>query len=321
MKHFYERIGYDGELSDISKTVCKDYDLGEFVSDKFVAFGYEDFNFILETTKGKYFIKIFSNFRSDDGCHRYVDVMLKVMEKGISIPKLFKSSQGYFHVTVVNDTKLRLVVMEFVDGENYFTMANKPSLDDIRELARQAALTNTIEIHPSFVYDSWAIVNFIKEFEKKGKYLSQEDLEMIKPLVTEFKEMKIDELPPCFVHGDFIVTNVMKDENNKIWVIDFSVSNYYPRIQELAVMACNLLFDENSKERGKRNLKTALEEYQKIIKLTSRELETLPTYIKLAHAMHVLSANYEKIVEKNNSDENEYWLNEGRKGLIQMIGE
>lgn len=120
------------------------------------------------------------------------------------------------------------------------------------------------------------------------------------------------------VHGDIIATNVMKDKKNKLWIIDFAVSNYYPRIQELAVMACNILFDEKNKKKSETNLKTALEEYQKTIELTPREIEVLPTYIKLAHAMHILEANYEKVAEKNDSDENEYWLNQGRTGLKQM---
>ena len=63
----------------------------------------------------------------------------------------------------------------------------------------------------------------------------------------------------------------------------------------------------------------ALDEYQKRIKLMPRELEALPTYIKLAHAMHILLANYEKVAKDDDSEENEYWLEEGRAGLKQMI--
>ncbi len=318
MKQFYKRIRYNGELSDISKIICGEFSIGDFVSDKLIELGYEDFNFILETTKNKYFVKIFSDFRKDDDCRRYLDIMIKALEKGISFPKLFKSNQGYLHITEVNKTKLRLVVMEFIDGDNYFSLEKKPSTDEIKKLAKQAALTNSIDIKPSFVYDSWAIVNLLGEYKQKGKYLLPEDAKNIEPLIKAFKDMKVEKLPHCFVHGDFIATNVMKDKKGKIWVIDFAVANYYPRIQELAVMACNILFDENSKEKSESNLKIALNEYQKNIKLTTRELEALPTYIKLAHVMHVLRANYEKVVEKDNTKENEYWLNQGRMGLKQM---
>ena len=123
--------------------------------------------------------------------------------------------------------------------------------------------------------DEWAITNFLKEFKKKKGTLSKEDLELIEPLVKKFKDMKIEELPHCFVHGDIIVTNVMKDSNDKLWIIDFSVSNYYPRIQELAVLACNLFFDEDNKEESDKNMKIALEEYQKKIQILKNQINIL----------------------------------------------
>ncbi len=315
MNKFYKRICYDGELSELSKTICRDFSLGELKLDKLVEVGYEDFNFIMETTKDEYFVKVFSNFRTDEDCRRYVDIMVNILKKGVSFPKLFSSEQGYFNIAEVNGVKIRPVVMQFIDGENYFQSGTKPSSGEIKELARQAALINSINIKPSFVYDSWAIVNILNEYKQKGKYLLPEDSKLVNPLVKSFKEMKIEELPHCFVHGDLIATNIMKDKNNKLWIVDFAVSNYYPRIQELAVMACNILFDENSKENSEKNLKLALSEYQKLISLTSRELEILPTYVKFAHAMHIIRANYEKVAEKNYSEENEYWLNQGRIGL------
>ncbi len=84
------------------------------------------------------------------------------------------------------------------------------------------------------------------------------------------------------------------------------------------MLACDLLFDRNSKAKSKENLSLALKEYQKTIKLTQRELDALPTYIELAHAMHVLCATYEKKALNNTTKENEYYLNLGRCGLRQI---
>lgn len=319
MKDFFKRINYQGKLDDISLSVCQDFQLGDFVSNELITLGYEDFNFVLETNKGKYFVKVFSSFRTKEDCQRYMEIMLRVNKEGISFPSLFRHGKSSFYTVVINNTKLRLCVMEYIDGQSYFFLGRKPDASEIKFLANQAALINSIDIKPKFVYDSWAITSFLKEFEKKKKYLAPEDLKMIKPLTKEFEKINIQTLPHCFMHGDIIVTNTMKDKNNKIWIIDFAVSNYYPRIQELAVFACNLLFDENDKSKTENNLKVALEEYQKIIKLTPKELKILPTYIKFAHAMHVLSATYESVAEKNDSEENKYWLNQGRTGLYRMV--
>ena len=148
--------------------------------------------------------------------------------------------------------------------------------------------------------------------------MPEEDLVLIKPLISKFEELNIERLPHCFVHGDIISTNVIKAKN-KLWIIDFAVSNYYPRIQELAVLSCNLFFDEESKKNSTENLKIALKEYQEIVSLTQNEIKALPTYIELAHGMHLLSANYEKVKNNNQTKENEYWINQGRIGLKQFI--
>ena len=44
---------------DISLEICKSYDLGNFKQNKIILVGYEDFNFALETSKGKYLVKVF----------------------------------------------------------------------------------------------------------------------------------------------------------------------------------------------------------------------------------------------------------------------
>ena len=319
MNNFFQRINYTGKLEDISLALCNDFDIGEFVSSRLVTSGYEDFNFILETTKGKYFIKVFANFRSDEDCIRYIEILLKVIQEGVSFPRLLKLKERYLHIKSVSNAKLRLCVMEYIDGESYYFLGQKPSIDEIKFLAYQSALINSIDIKPKFIYDSWAITSLLNEFQRKGKYLSQQDLKIVDPLVEKFEDIDIEKIPHCFVHGDIIVTNVMKDKSGKIRIIDFAVSNYYPRIQELAVLACNILFDKDDKSKSESNLRVALDEYQKIIKLTQKELEILPTYIGFAHVMHILLPSYEKVVEKNNSEENEYWLNQGRIGLLQML--
>jgi len=315
---FWKRIGYKGNLKEISEIICKDYNLGKYASSKLVLVGYEDFNFSLKTEKRDYFVKVFANFRNLEDCKRYVKIIKAAIKAGVSVPKLFKSDQGYLHIINIEKNKLRLCVMEYIEGDNFYNL-NKPlNEEEVKFIASQAALINSINIKPYFIYDHWAIINFLKEFKKKSKYLSPGDLELVKPLVQEFSDLQVDKLPHSFVHGDILTTNVIKDKNNKLWIIDFSVSNYYPRIQELAVLACNLFFNSKDKSASEKNMEMVLKEYQKTIKLTPKELSSLQVYIKLAHAMHVLAPNYEKAVEKNTSKENEYWLGQGRAGLKQM---
>jgi len=304
---FKQRIGYAGDIKDISLDICKNYNIGMFVSNKLVLVGYEDFNYILETSGGKFLVKVFASFRDLAGCQRYVEIIDKMLESGVSTPKLLANSSGScLHAIKVNGVNLRLCVMDFIEGKTFFESGDKLNEKERRFLAKEVAKINSVDIKPVFVDDEWAIVHFAREFKKKSRVLSKEDIKLVSPLVEEFSKLDIDKLPYCFVHGDVLVTNVIKDKNGKLWIIDFSVSNYYPRVQELAVLACNLFFDEISRERSENNIKILLEEYQKNVKLASEELFLFPFFVKLAHAMHILSASYEKVVKHNNSRENEY---------------
>lgn len=56
-QEFKDRINLNTDLSTISRVICNEYDLGEYISNTIITVGYEDFNYILETTTGKYFIK------------------------------------------------------------------------------------------------------------------------------------------------------------------------------------------------------------------------------------------------------------------------
>jgi len=236
---FKQRIGFNGDLRDISEQVCKDFNLGGFLNCNIILVGYEDFNFSLETTKNKFFVKIFSNARAFEDCKRNVDVVVKLLETGVSAPKLHQSEQGFLHLLRINKSTLRVCVMDFIDGKDFFTSKALITTEDKIALARQATLINLVDIKPPKIYDAWAIINFPLEFKKKSQYLEKDELKLITPLLEEFKALNIETLPHCFVHGDILRTNVIKDNEGKIWIIDFSVSNYYPRIQELAVLACD----------------------------------------------------------------------------------
>jgi len=315
---FKKRIKFSGEIKDISTRICRKYSIGDFKSNKLITTGYEDFNYILETSKGVFFVKVFADFRTDENCKEYIEVVKEAVKAGVSTPRIISAVGEEFVIINIDDSKLRLVLMEFIKGETFYELNKNITREEIKFLAKQAGIINSMNLKQRQLYDSWAIANFLKEFDEKSKYLSEEDLELVRPLVQKFKNLNIERLPHCFVHGDIISTNVIKAKN-KLWIVDFSVSNYYPRIQELAILAGDLLFDKEDKKNSEENLKLALKEYQEIVPLTQKEIEALPIYIELAYGMYILSANYSKVVDNNQTPENEYWLNQGRIGLRQAL--
>ena len=312
---FQKRIGYKGELEKVVIKVVEDFSLGKYLKHKVIEAGYEDLNVVITTDKGKYFSKMLATFRDNDGCKRYVEIILTALEARVNHPRLLQSSQGYLYINDFDGTEIRLVFMDYIDGKSLYDSREKVSLEDARFLVQQAALINKIDLKVPFVYDSWAIVNFLKEWKENKEVFSEEDKALIDPVFNKFSKLDVKSLPTAFVHGDIIRTNVMRDKNGELHILDFSVSNNYPRIQELAVLLCNLLYDDKNPGDFMAYYELAVDEYKNRNELTKLEVESLPLYLKATHAMHIIGAGKEKYKEGNKSEENEYWLNQGRKGI------
>ena len=312
---FGKRINLNTDLKNISEEICKNYNLGTYISNEVIATGYEDYNYVLDTTKGKYCVKIFNKNRTQKDLNDYLDRIRIVAKTETNAPKPLFIDGDILLSLNYEQNHYDICVFEFINGKSFFEMNKTPSKEAIIEIAKQAAFINTLDIQPDFVYDSWAVINFEKEYSKKREYLSDEFKKEFDRLLKEFKEIDFYKLPKAFVHGDMITTNVMLDNDSKVWILDFSVSNYVPRIIELAVISCNICLDKESKEKTYENIELLLREYNKYNKLSNYELEVFGVFNKLAHAMHILQTQY--IIQTDcNSEENQYWLNEGTTGFL-----
>lgn len=310
-KHpFQERINYQGGLTPLLQNVCGSFGIGEYQALEVIPAGYEDFNLAMQTDRGKFFVKIFASSRSGEDCDRYVEIINKVVQAGVSHPRLL----GPLFQASIDDKKDRLCVMEFVEGQTFFDLRELPTQEEQQQIIEQAALINQINLKPTPLYDSWAVTSFPREYESKSQHLNPEDKPFVDASLQEFRTVDLIQLPHAFVHGDIIETNVMRGADGKIWILDFAVANYYPRIQEFAVVISHLLFDADP-QTFRENYKRALEQYQEHIPLTEEEIKALDIFIRAAFAMELLSSNFEKKVKNNNSAENEHFLELGRIGL------
>ena len=313
-QEFKDRINLNTNLSKISRFICNRYELGEHISDTIITVGYEDFNYILETTTGKYCVKIFHRERTDNDCKNYIDRIELASSIDINTPKLYKINNESECIIEIDKVKYRLCLFEYIEGNSFFDLGIIPNDNEIKEIIRQMANIHKQQLNSEFIYDKWAIINFIEEFEDKKLYLNERDYKKLAKLLILFKAIDIKKLPHTFTHGDIISTNVMKDNNGKLWIIDFAVSNYLPRIVDLAVSSCNLCLNPDSIQGTKRKIKMLLKEYEKYNKLTDYEKEVFPIFFDIANAMGILQISY-LISLGEASDEDKFWYNESEKGL------
>jgi Ser/Thr protein kinase RdoA (MazF antagonist) len=307
-----DRLNFMGDLTPVIERVCETYGVGQLSASSIVEVGYEDCNVVIETDQAKFVAKMFAKTRTPEDITRYATTMEKVVQAGVHHPELLTTDTGE---TTYSDSGVTLVLMRFVEGKSFLELDRSPSDEERKEVLEQAAMVNSIDYEPPYLFDSWAIPNIHAMLEKVEQYIAPEDLLLVEQAIAGYDAIPTDDLPHCFVHGDFTKTNVLKGNDGKIYILDFSVANWYPRIQELAVIAANLLHDDDDGSSLEDRCNQVADEYSQFNSLTDEERRHLPAYTHAGIAMEFMGAHQEKHINGNDTDETDYWLMLGREGL------
>lgn len=315
-----DRLNYSGDLSPVVDRLCMVYGVGKPINFSIVEVGYEDCNVVINTPGQKYLAKIFSNVRSPEDISRYGTIMQKVVDAGVNHPALKKTSDGNVVYVDTKSNGLSLVLMSFIEGKTFLDLNRAPSDEELKAVLEQAAKINSIDYHPPYLFDSWAIPNIKTMYDRVKQFIEPDDLKLVEQAMAKYAEIPVDKLPQCFVHGDFTKANIIKGDDGKIYILDFSVANWYPRIQELAVITANLLHDEKSSDLSLRDKSEIVgREYSKLKSLTKDERQYLYPYSLAGAAMEFMGSHQERYINGNDTEETQYWLDLGRQGLRREL--
>lgn len=315
MNRFFKRIDKIDDINILSRKVCKLYNLGNLIDTKVIEIGYEDFNAIIDTETGKYLMKVFSNSRDDEEAKDCVNRADIAGINNVATPKVYENLNGEkFSIVHIGKLRFKLALIQYINGLDFLNLKEKPSMLELEKIVDIAARLSKIKYTPPFIYDSWAISSFCQEFEKKREYISNEYLLMIEPVYKKFKEFNYDALPKAFVHGDMVTTNMMRDNNGKVWLIDFSVSNYTARLKEIAVICDDIALVVGNKEESEKRIKHVFELWCQTVDATDFEKESFPLLLTVANSINIMNSLYEKY-NGNIADETETYLNAGIFGL------
>lgn len=307
-----DRLNYTGDLTPVIERVCETYGVGQLSASSIVEVGYEDCNVVIEAEQGKFLAKMFAKTRTADEIIRYTNIIKKAVDAGVNHPSLMPTKSGD---VVHNDGNISLVLMQFIDGDTFFELDRSPNTDERKAVIEQALRLNSVDYKPDYIFDSWAIINIQAMFDKVKQFVEIADLLLVEQALARFNAIPLDTLPYSFVHGDLTKANVMKGDDGKIHIFDFSVANWYPRIQELAVIIANLLHEDNDGTSLEDKCKLVADEYSEFNPLTDDERRYLPDYALAGIAMEFLGAHQEKFINGIDNEENAYWMNLGREGL------
>ncbi len=313
------RLNYSGDLKPVINRLSKAYTIG--IPDDFsvIEVGYEDCNVIIYVGKDKYLAKIFQKDRTPEDIDRYTTIMERAIASGVNHPSLLQKHDGGIVYSDKQANGLNLILMDYIDGNTFFELNRPPNNEERKSIIEQAAKVNKIDYKPTYIFDSWAIPNIQILFDKTKQYLKPEDIPLVEQTIKRYKSIPADDLPHAFVHGDFTKANVLKSKKGDIYILDFSVANWYPRIQEIAVIAANLMHDDNSVMTLRSRIELIANEYDKFNKLTPQERKWLYDYTVAGVAMELLGGYQEKYINRNDTKETEYWISLGHKSLIEEL--
>jgi len=318
-KPFHGRLGHSGSLKPVIDRLALAYGIGTVSTFGIIEVGYEDCNVAIETSTSKYVAKIFSKGRTADDISRYTKTMEMVMNAGVNHPPVIRTAEGKFVHKDLQASGISMVLMEFIEGKTFFELDRAPDSRELGIILEQASKINKIDYHPPYIFDTWAIPNIKAMFERVSKFIAQEDKPLIDEAISRYNKIPVDSLPHCFVHGDFTKANILKAKDGRIFILDFSVSNWYPRIQELAVITANLLYRKTDSTTLQEKCNMVGSSYSKLNPLTKDEMRYLPDYALAGMAMEFMGAHQEKYINGNDSEETGYWLNLGRQGLKKAL--
>ena len=320
-QRYFERAGFDGDSEELVGDISRDFGLGDVQGTSAVfAVGYEDCNLKLQTASGDFVIKAFAKSRTPQEVERYVDVVQAAIEEGVHHPQLMMPKEGrpiYRHPSGVS-----LVVMDFIHGQTYFGTGTVPSDQELELVMAEALKIHQLTIQPEPIYDAWAIPNIRKMYEVAGSFLDDSGKELVDQAVGAYEAIDKSKLTQCFVHGDIIGTNTLKGTDGKIWILDFAVSNIYPKIQELAVIATSLMSSPGSPKPLRERVNETVRAYRSVGgELTDYEERVLTDYAIASAAMEFLGGHKAKYIDKEDPEESDHWIKLGKENLEEALGE
>lgn len=337
--NYFTRVDFEkGDLEEILQQIRNKYCLAKIKDYRVIETGYEDFNVYVETLNKKYVIKFFSNERTDENINHYIKIVEYISEQRfLNIPKVFKCDNNLLGIINYNGKTIKFFVMEYIDGKTIYELNKKIELETIVKIVFDILKYNCVndslknylmtdEAKKFKQYDMWSYENFLEEYKEKSKFLSEEDKELIEPIVRYYKDMlgrysnystyfkNKPVMPPYMsAHNDFISTNIILNKVNEPYYIDFSVSSIALNFVDIAIFGCDtVLCDEIDSDK----YATYLKIISYILYRTHiMEYNLYPSAVSVQHAIHILIANYYKVCKNVDSDENNYFLELGRKGI------
>lgn len=309
------RVQLHMPLAKLANTITETFRLGKVMSFELLPVGYEEVNALLITSTGKYIVKIFSKDKSLEAIQSNVRALLAYSAGGIPVPKLFPFEHNSYLYKIPEEADTYLVVMEYFDGKRFTDIS--PTLKDKKLIVDIMANIHELRFQTNTQYDAWLTINLQKEFAEKSTYLTDKQLQVVKPVVDRFSQIQFDKFQKTTTHLDLHRENVMKNESGRYCILDLASTDLNYTIIDLATYFA--LFCTEFTQSAQDNIDMygeLLARYKKHRTITLYEKEQLMTLIQATFASNLLIPAYLIASETDeNSAQTLYYRSMGEQGL------
>ena len=274
--------------------------------------GYEDANFILNTSTGKFVLKVFLEDRKLENINSYVKILTECKNIGVPTTELLTDFNNGLSFIENADDKTYYILTKFFEGSNFQNIT--PTLEDIKAVTSYISKLNTLDFNVVEEYDSWGIKNFTREYEiKKDKLTPDQDL-LIKNSYEDFLKVDTSNFSKSVIHGDMQRKHVIKNTNGEYCILDFGCMAFDYKVIELATYLAWFCLQEDTWKDKDLIYKEVLDIYNSTHHLSDDEINILPTLIKVSYSAYYMTTSV-MINEGDDTTETLDWHNRSKKML------
>jgi homoserine kinase type II len=246
------------------------YDIGRYRSSKHIDYALENTNYIVNTTKGRFVLKIFEKVK-ESRLRFQISIEEYAHKRGIKTPRLMPSRKGQ---NIVRFKGKNVIVYEFVDGRHIKKMP--PNL--VRDLAQNVGFMHLQLLKCKIRPDSWAMADRLIHSYKarpKERWARME----FKRLDQELKSLDYNMIRKSMTHGDLAYLNLLCREGKLVAFLDWADTHRDFLVFDIAILITHCFMKKRGFDR--RSTALFLKEYQKSIRINEEEKKALYYFIKV----------------------------------------
>ena len=313
-----QRTPLNSSFPEFIKTVEKQFpSIGKIQTATPIMEGYEDANIILETSTGKFVIKIFLTERTQSAINSYVKIFSECPKVNVPTLEMLTDYDKGLGKFISQDATTQYIITKFFDGTNFQYVT--PTLEEIELFTTYLAQLNTLSLAVGETYDSWGNKNFAKEFEEKKEDLTTEQFEILEPIYQQFLQIPLSTFSTAFIHGDLQRKHILKNMKGKYCLIDFGCMANSPKVIELSTYLAWFALQEDTWEKREQIYSSVIKTYTKTHTLTNAELKSLPILTRAAYASYYLSTSC--LIAKGDKNEETIEWHKTSKKMLQLTAD